>query len=854
MESKLSGVHSWLLAGLVAVLMVVPSISWSAALSNEELRTAYASTSVAPSSTATRTIQVGPRDTLWSIARTTRPSNSVTIKQAMLAIRDANPKAFISGNINEMEEGMRLVIPSTQAMNSRTPMQAEAEVRRQNQAWVASRAPSAPKAKKPTTKPLQEESVAANPPEPQVKPEPKKPVLDTPSKPVQQDLTLVTAKANAAQEQRISKLENELAASEESLQIAERDKDELAERISDMQRQVSTLQQLIKLKDQQLVDMEKQLASEQTQSTSSLLPQVARPSYNQKSQTLLYAALAASVTLLLILFVVLMSARKKLNAITADADKTKQKTTATNESASFVPTEKPATSEDFDVDLNAQTLESLEGLDDFDSLDLTDDLQDDDLSLDSLSLDSLDSLDDDLTELDEANAPVVKDSTVKKDLSRDALQEAETFIAYGRLEQAAGFLQAAIEEDPDREDLRTKLLEVLVELNDEETFRQQQQQLVANSASAASLARAEELASLFIVPSATPASHSLQKPEEDLSELDLDDLDMGDLDQIFPGEDNSDEDLDWDDKQAPRFEADGVVDDSTDDLADLDSLEADLDDLIATKEPLVASTEELLDDDGFDLEELEGSSLDDLELELDLGLEKPLDDNELAGQGDSSTDFEPVDYKSDADDFMQALDSLNLDEELDSSAKPTNPKQAPGVDEELAALNENFSELEAFTKDKPALTDDLSELDDLNDLEELSELDDLNDLEELSDLDDFDDLEALSDLDDLSELGNLGSLDDLIANDLTTEDKFGGLEDLSDLDDFDSLDDLSNLGDQDLDLSNNGDSLATQLDLATAYIEMGDKEGAREILEKVVKEGDADLKATAQQMLETLAN
>ena len=777
MESKLSGVSSWLLAGLTAVVVAVPSISWSVALSNEELRTAYASTSAAAN--RQRTVQVGPRDTLWSIARTTRPNNSVTIKQAMLAIRDANPTAFPTGNINEMEMGVRLVIPSNKAMTSRSAMQAEQEVRRQNQAWVASRA--APVAKKPVTKP--KAPVITEAPKP--KPEPVTPskTLDLPDNtPSQQDLTLVTPKVNEAQQQRINDLENDLASSEENLQIAEREKDELAERISDMQQQVSTLQQLIQLKDKQLADMEEQLALEQAQPGASrtILPKAPEPqdlASQIKRQPELYGALAGSIFLLLILFFALLSARKKLK-------KANQQQAGSDTGLTSAFAEDQASSKDFDLDLNAQPLEGLEELE---SLDFDDDLTSD------LNLDDLGDLDEELETASSKPETVAPSQTKPK----DALEEAETFIAYGRLEQAAGFLQTALAQEPAREDLRIKLLEVLVELNDEETFRQQQEQLQANSASTAGLARAEELASLFVAantPSATASPEtSSEVTEEDLGELDLGEMnldDLDDLDLIFPGEDEVAKTPAAAEVPATELVADGVIDDSTDDLADLDSLEADLDGLIASKKPVEPSVEESVEEDDFDFDELDESSLENLELELDL--EKPLDAQELEDQGDDSADFEPVDYKSDADDFMQALDSLNLNDEPETTASETeqqDPQQAPGVDEELAELNENFAELEAFTENQPAVTDDLSDLDDL-----------------------------------------------------------GGLDDLAD------LDDLSDLGDQDLDLDDVEGSMATQLDLATAYIEMGDKEGAREILEKVAKEGDADLKATAQQMLETLAN
>jgi len=50
-----------------------------------------------------------------------------------------------------------------------------------------------------------------------------------------------------------------------------------------------------------------------------------------------------------------------------------------------------------------------------------------------------------------------------------------------------------------------------------------------------------------------------------------------------------------------------------------------------------------------------------------------------------------------------------------------------------------------------------------------------------------------------------------------------------------------------------GDDIATKLELAKAYEEMGDKEGARELLGEVVKEGNAEQQAKAQSMLSKLS-
>jgi len=67
-----------------------------------------------------------------------------------------------------------------------------------------------------------------------------------------------------------------------------------------------------------------------------------------------------------------------------------------------------------------------------------------------------------------------------------------------------------------------------------------------------------------------------------------------------------------------------------------------------------------------------------------------------------------------------------------------------------------------------------------------------------------------------------------------------------------------NFSDLDLDLGESGgsdlelDEVATKLDLARAYLEMGDKEGAREILNEVIAEGSDRQKADATGMLNSL--
>ena len=51
-------------------------------------------------------------------------------------------------------------------------------------------------------------------------------------------------------------------------------------------------------------------------------------------------------------------------------------------------------------------------------------------------------------------------------------------------------------------------------------------------------------------------------------------------------------------------------------------------------------------------------------------------------------------------------------------------------------------------------------------------------------------------------------------------------------------------------MGDEGDEIATKLDLARAYVDMGDSEGAKEILKEVIAEGNDEQKAEAQALID----
>lgn len=120
-----------------AVTAAAPAATRRPAASNRSTNTGNIqrapSTNSAPSITGSQ-YRVQRRDTLWEIARDIQPDRSVSINQVMVAIFEANPSAF-DGNINRLKAGAVLNLPSQDTLFSINRNSALAEVQRQNRDW-----------------------------------------------------------------------------------------------------------------------------------------------------------------------------------------------------------------------------------------------------------------------------------------------------------------------------------------------------------------------------------------------------------------------------------------------------------------------------------------------------------------------------------------------------------------------------------------------------------------------------------------------------------------------------------------------------------------------------------------------
>ncbi|HAB63088.1 MAG TPA: peptigoglycan-binding protein LysM, partial [Pseudomonas sp.] len=364
----------------------------------------------------------------------------------------------------------------------------------------------------------------------------------------------------------------------------------------------------------------------------------------------------------------------------------------------------------------------------------------------------------------------------------DPLAEADIYIAYGRFNQAAELLQNALNDEPQRSDLRLKLMEVYAELGDRDGFARQEAELREIGGSFAEI---EQTKARYPAMAAAGFGAAAASTSDDFDTFSLDDLELEEPAPVT--EQKADDDFDL----------------------SLDDLELDDDLAVAPVAPASEATPEL-DDVNFDEISLEVAaqeqSADDFSFDLDepAATENVSLDDELAGF------------------------SLDLDEQPSSSTR----------DEDLM--------LGLGDEAKPASTESVDEFDfELTDAAQPADMPDEFDLS----LDDepvapaapetlSSELEVVeAELEDLSRDFNepVDPSPEVAA--AAAEPAASAPEALDD--DFDFFADT--------------DETTTKLDLARAYIDMGDAEGARDILDEVMSEGSDTQQQEAREMLAKLA-
>ncbi len=757
-------------------------------------------------------------DTLWEIAERVRGSNSV--HQAMLAIQDLNPDAFIGGNINRLKRGQVLRLPEQQQIGGRSRAEAIAQVAEQNAAWREGRNVARSARQLDATK----RSVAGAAPA-QAK--------------TQDSLKLVSADAGKAASGSdkgaadSKALTDKLAVTQESLDSTRRENDELKGRMGDLQGQLDKLQRLIQLKDDQLAKLQADLAAPKQAPVAApatevsvaesvkaepvqpvepapvVTPPVAEaPDYNYSEEPAVTADPAAPVE------VQPVDAEPAAQEPQQPPVAEKPPVSPVREAAAPVVEEQPQANMIDDLLANpmllgiaggggllvlliglmmlsrrnavkeAELQEALAAENNASGFDA--DMQ--------LPADSFDSYEDDL-DVGEADAPASEERVTAQ--TGDALGEADIYIAYGRFNQAADLLHNAINNEPQRSDLRLKLMEVYAELGDREGFARQERELHEIGGAAVEVEQLKtKYPAMAAVAVAGVAAAAAAVADDDLDSFSLDDLTLDESDQSAAESDELDEafDLSLDELESEQ-DRDQQAATSEASLADIDTLDLESDlDLNAPAKMEAGQAADL----SFDLN-LDDASGDSLELGDELvDFSLSLDD-----------ESKPVAEEDDEDEFL-----LSLDDEAPAAAQPGDGLAEASLDLPGDAAESEFDFSADFdlslgdeAVSEPAADSFAAQLDEVT--EELDQL--ANNLDQPP---------AASE-----------------PNDVVSADTPQALEMESD-DDFDFL--------------SGTDETATKLDLARAYIDMGDTEGARDILDEVIAEGNEDQQQEARELVTNL--
>jgi len=766
-------------------------------------------------------------DTLWEIAARMRSDDSVSVQQVMMSLLKDNPEAFYNNNINSLKAGyvLRIYDPDSIASVSRTD--AARDAHRQYNRWL-----DAKKAKGELTTRMARmgDESGVNAPEGNggahlklVAPDAKE-MNGAMGGPVKAGQSSGEASSGAAGEA--------LSSAILSADASRKENAELHERIARLEAQIGEMQRLLTLRDDTLTVLQNQddvavVAEEAVKEevvpvapvkqepavASKPKPKAVKSAPAEKNlmDTLLddpkLMGISGAVILLLLLLVKKLLGRRKDDSVDE----------LTSEQEAAVP---------------EQGVDGNQG---------DDALSDDGLAHDLASAD--------------AGMP-----TIQAEVDEiDVLAEADVYLAYQRFDRAEELLNDAIKNDPTHYDLVVKLLDVYISSDNQEAFIRTAEKLYEDIAESnpGLWARVLPMGAKFVgdhalFSSYTPGQGGMEGFEAEIPGAELE----AELDQ-----ENAEQGLGESDLEGLDFDLGDLGD-----LSDLD----DLDGLDKSNEkddtPQNTVAEPAGDDTG--LAESDGLAFDtDTDTDTDTGLdgvmdfESPIEDADLSDEVDqddsrSESTVEAVmtannkDAEEDADDLGAALDfesGISIDDEATAIEEPQETNDDGLADDN--ALDFDTTDLSGTA---PVDFDATTEGDDPvpAEVQIVSESSDglSLDLDEQS-------VDFEGELDSDADVAK--TADDEQSPQVSDENQ----TELVDQDLEDDIDWLASVADDEVqfdgeaesdNLFSGDDEVATKLDLVRAYIDMGDKESARDILNEVLVEGDDGQKSEASELMERI--
>ncbi len=815
---------------------------------------------------------VRPNDTLWVIANRMRPDDSVTVNQMMLALVRDNPQAFYNGNVNQLKAGYVLRIEDPASITAVPAARADAEIERQRAEWEARK----------SGRPLRQVAAA------ETAADSGKVGAGAGGSTAQARLKLVApgseGSGSGTGDADVDRLRQDLVLAAEALDANRQETEELKSRLAQMEEQLAAMQRLIMLKDDEMLALQKQLAGEVEAPAAggeTVLAEQAPAEDVLAEEPLPEEAAAAA------------SEEAETPAAAAEAETAAE---ASEPPAPAPVAEAPASEPGLLENpllmyggigvlvlaivgwIVARRRKMQEGF------------QESILNVGGAGTGAAAgaATSSELAQGAGGESSMVSDfamseisdmSGIQTDASEvDPISEADVYLAYGRHQQAEDIIRAALENAPERNDLKLKLLEVFFAAKNGEAFEAQAQELhdALGDESDPLWAKAVTMGSQ-LCPGNPLFGSAEQAPQEALEDvvadadddlLDFDfDLDSPDLGESKPK--TGDEGLG--DELKPGEEAEAVAPAASDNGLDFDvsSLDFDLDqrsgeidDALAASggEGAAAKDGEALD---FDMEMLDE---DAARAKAEATDETPPEPPQRAGE-EESADTVLDDLDLDLAESVKGIEDTVLEFDSDATAAADRDEAETPVAEAAdttlsdaeqeadAALAEmTLGDVEQTESEQADFSIDLSE--------EALALDEREPIE----FDIQDDEKAAGEFD--LELGEeVAESEALIVEEADADSTEGtestasgeaGEEPKKDKDGLEAFEEELAVGeglDDDLldeDIFGEVDEIGTKLDLAKAYVDMGDGDGARSILDEVLEEGDDTQKQQAKELLEQI--
>ncbi|WP_409315234.1 FimV/HubP family polar landmark protein [Pseudomonas putida] len=767
---------------------------------------------VTPAITGASSYTTQRRDTLWQIAA--RNTQGGSIQQTMIAIQALNPDAFIGNNINQLKVGQVLRLPDQQQIQSIAQGEANREVAEQYAAWREGRRLG------PRARQLDATRRGA--------------AEAAPSRIAQGDNLRLVSPGKQAGAGQAKALNDELAMAQESLDTSRRDNEELKSRMADLQSQLDKLQRLIELKNNQLARLEGQGAAASAAAADTPEQPVVNPApaaadtapqpvpdtqpapASQPKGALdsvlgnpwLLGVIAGSSILVLALLLWLLARKRKAQQ---EAEKHLRMARALEEEQGA----------GFDSDT-----ESFDGVE----------AREPGVTLSPAVVAASAAAAVAAEKVAEPVAEAAPEPEPQADPHAALLAQVDQCLAEGRLNRATELLEPAVAAAPERDDLRLKLMDVYARQGDQSAFAEQERQLPASEQNVAEVAGLKER---------YPAMLGLAAAGLGAAAL------AAEMDEQYVQE------LLHDEPEAPV-----VADVVPDELSGFEPQEQAEPEVVAQAAPdaELDAFDEVPTLDATDLAEQDLDSAFDLSLGEDLADQDPLAASVLdepMAQGDVPDELviaepvldEPVQEEAQPEEQPFAVDAeLQADADADFEAMLAQAEPQPAVD--LSDFDLDVSEPvapaapEALEQDPLDVTAELAAFDSEPEFDPVSEFDLPSDFDLSLSLED--DSPAAKSF--ASELNDVNAELDKLSQSLETP----SLEPHFTSEDAVAQPEPEPLDDLDFDFFSGSDEVATKLDLARAYIDMGDSQGARDILDEVVKDGDDSQRQEAEDMLSRL--